>query len=157
MATSCRVTLDDKTLDATCNTRRVVYDKAIYNPGTDEGFYGSRPASERPDRIATARTSSSPSTTWISRSVHACRAGTAACCGITHRLRVSATRAYGLVSQDLAITVADGKPGGFAATYSINGSEKLTRVEADIEYRFIRDMPKWPKELLSDRPRTRLG
>ena len=60
-------------------------------------------------------------------------------------------RAYKPASQDLKITDADGKPGGFTATYSINGEVKLTRVEQDIDYHFIKDMPKWPKELLSDK------
>jgi alpha-D-xyloside xylohydrolase len=66
-------------------------------------------------------------------------------------------KAYGPASRDLKITAADGQPGGFTATYSIKGSDKLTRVEPDIDYRFIRDMPKWPKELLSDKPSNATG
>jgi alpha-D-xyloside xylohydrolase len=56
---------------------------------------------------------------------------------------------YGLASRDLTITDANGKAGGFTATYAIKGEVKLTRVEPDINYQFIRDMPRWPPALLS--------
>jgi alpha-D-xyloside xylohydrolase len=66
-------------------------------------------------------------------------------------------RAYALASKDLKITDADGKPGGFTATYSIKGETKLTRVEPDINYQFIKDIPNWPKELLGDKHSNSTG
>lgn len=58
-------------------------------------------------------------------------------------------RAYAPASQDLTITDADGKPGGFTASYSVKGEVKVTRVEPDINYHFIRDMPRYPAELMT--------
>jgi alpha-D-xyloside xylohydrolase len=66
--------------------------------------------------------------------------------GIT---RIGNPRPYGLVSRDLTVFGADGKPGGFTATYSIGGEKKLVRVENDINYQYIRDRFNWPKELLT--------
>lgn len=54
---------------------------------------------------------------------------------------------YALASRDLKIFDADGKPGGFTAKYYINGELKLTRVEQDIDYQYLDDLPKWPAEL----------
>ena len=54
---------------------------------------------------------------------------------------------YALASRDLKITDANGKPGGFTAKYYVKGELKLTRTEADIDYQFLDDLPKWPAEL----------
>lgn len=54
---------------------------------------------------------------------------------------------YALASRDLKIFDASGKPGGFTAKYYINGELKLTRVEPDIDYQYLDDLPKWPAEL----------
>lgn len=54
---------------------------------------------------------------------------------------------YALASRDLKIFDANGKPGGFTAKYYINGELKLTRVEQDIDYQYLEDLPKWPAEL----------
>ena len=56
---------------------------------------------------------------------------------------------YGLASRDLKIRDAAGKEGGFTARYSIGHVQKLERVEQDINYQYIRDRFKWPKELLT--------
>ena len=55
---------------------------------------------------------------------------------------------YGLASRDLKIRDAAGKEGGFTARYSLDGAQKLERVEKDINYQYIRDRFSWPKELL---------
>ncbi len=56
-------------------------------------------------------------------------------------------RPYALASRDLKLTDAEGKPGGFTATYSVGESAVLTRVEPDINYQFIKDLPGWPEPL----------
>jgi alpha-D-xyloside xylohydrolase len=65
--------------------------------------------------------------------------------GIT---RIGNPKPYGLASRDLTITDAEGKPGGFTATY-VAGEKKLQRVEKDINYQYIRDRFNWPKEMLT--------
>ena len=65
--------------------------------------------------------------------------------GIT---RLGDPKPYGLASRDLKIRDAAGKEGGFTARYSIDGQQKLERVEKDINYQYIRDRFNWPKELL---------
>jgi alpha-D-xyloside xylohydrolase len=65
--------------------------------------------------------------------------------GIT---RIGDPRPYGLASRDLSIADADGKEGGFTATY-VAGDKKLTRVEKDINYQYIRDRFNWPKDMLT--------
>jgi alpha-D-xyloside xylohydrolase len=54
---------------------------------------------------------------------------------------------YALASRDLKIFDASGKPGGFTAKYAVNGQLKLTRVEADVNYQYLKDLPNWPSEL----------
>ncbi|MDI1363696.1 MAG: glycoside hydrolase family 31 protein, partial [bacterium] len=54
---------------------------------------------------------------------------------------------YELASRDLKIFDASGKPGGFTARYYVNGALKLTRVEPDISYRYLKDLRSWPAEL----------
>jgi alpha-D-xyloside xylohydrolase len=65
--------------------------------------------------------------------------------GIT---RIGNPKPYGLASRDLAISDAQGKPGGFTATY-VAGDKKLQRVEKDINYQYIRDRFNWPQEMLT--------
>ncbi|ADG12001.1 glycoside hydrolase family 31 protein [Caulobacter segnis] len=64
--------------------------------------------------------------------------------GIT---RFGDPKPYALASRDLKIFDAAGKPGGFTAKYSVNGQLKLTRVEADVNYQYLKDLPNWPSEL----------
>ena len=54
---------------------------------------------------------------------------------------------YALASRDLKIFDASGKVGGFTARYYVKGELKFTRVEADIDYQYLDDLPKWPKEV----------
>ena len=63
--------------------------------------------------------------------------------------RIGNPKPYALASRDLVIRDASGKEGGFTARYSIKGAVKLERVEPDINYQYIRDRFKWPKELLT--------
>jgi alpha-D-xyloside xylohydrolase len=65
--------------------------------------------------------------------------------GIT---RIGNPKPYGLASRDLTITDAEGKPGGFTATY-VAGEKRLQRIEKDINYQYIRDRFNWPKEMLT--------
>ena len=54
---------------------------------------------------------------------------------------------YDLASRDLKIFDAAGKPGGFTAKYYVGDTLKFTRTEADINYRYLKDLPNWPAEL----------
>ncbi|MCS0580016.1 glycoside hydrolase family 31 protein [Massilia pinisoli] len=55
---------------------------------------------------------------------------------------------YAWLSRDLALTDADGKPGGLTARYYIDGKLALTRQEKDIAYQYLKDVAEhWPKEL----------
>ena len=54
---------------------------------------------------------------------------------------------YDLASRDLKLFDADGKAGGFTAKYYVGDALKFTRVEADINYRYLKDLPNWPAEL----------
>ena len=53
---------------------------------------------------------------------------------------------YDVASRDLKILDASGKPGGFTASYYVGGKLKVSRVEKDIDYRFLKDLPNWPAE-----------
>ncbi|HEU4601805.1 MAG TPA: TIM-barrel domain-containing protein [Steroidobacteraceae bacterium] len=59
-------------------------------------------------------------------------------------------RPYGLVSRDLKVYDATGKAGGFTATYSVAGIQKVQRVEADINYQYIKDLAHRPQEVLGE-------
>lgn len=65
--------------------------------------------------------------------------------GIT---RFGNPRPYAPASRDLMIRGPDGKP-GFAAKYYVGGELKLTRIEADIDYAYLKDQPRLPA-LLKD-------
>jgi alpha-D-xyloside xylohydrolase len=54
---------------------------------------------------------------------------------------------YDLASRDLKIYDASGRPGGFTASYYVGDQLKLTRVEPDINYQFLRDQPRFPAEM----------
>ncbi|HWU81412.1 MAG TPA: TIM-barrel domain-containing protein [Caulobacter sp.] len=54
---------------------------------------------------------------------------------------------YDVASRDLKIFDAAGKAGGFTAKYYLKGELKVTRTEADIDYQYLDDLPKWPAEL----------
>ncbi len=43
---------------------------------------------------------------------------------------------------------ADGKPGGLTASYYVNGKLKLRRDEATIDYKFLKDVKRWPAQLV---------
>lgn len=55
---------------------------------------------------------------------------------------------YAPVSRDLQVLDAQGKPGGFTASYYVNGFLKKTRIEKDINYQFSRDFKDRPAEIL---------
>jgi alpha-D-xyloside xylohydrolase len=128
-----------------------------FNPGTDEGFYGlgqhqNAQMNYNGEDVELAQhnmdiavpfvwSSNNYGVLWDNSSV----------------TRFGNPKPYGLASRDLQIVDADGNPGGFTATYSLNGVEKVKRVEKDINYQFIRDIPQWPKELLSDRHSNSTG
>ncbi|WP_296952930.1 TIM-barrel domain-containing protein [uncultured Massilia sp.] len=55
---------------------------------------------------------------------------------------------YAWLSRDLALSDADGKPGGLTARYYIDGKLALERQEKDIAYQYLKDVAEhWPKEL----------
>jgi alpha-D-xyloside xylohydrolase len=53
---------------------------------------------------------------------------------------------YALASRDLKIFDAAGKAGGFTARYYVGDALKLTRQEADINYQFLADTGKGPRD-----------
>ncbi|HEX2585088.1 MAG TPA: TIM-barrel domain-containing protein [Steroidobacteraceae bacterium] len=55
---------------------------------------------------------------------------------------------YAPVSRDLKVMDASGKPGGFTASYYVNGKLLKTRVEKDINYQFSKDFVNRPVEML---------
>jgi alpha-D-xyloside xylohydrolase len=65
--------------------------------------------------------------------------------GIT---RFGDPKEYQPISKGLTVTDADGKPGGLTARYAVNGETKVTRVEDDVNYQYIRDMKRWPAGLI---------
>jgi alpha-D-xyloside xylohydrolase len=54
---------------------------------------------------------------------------------------------YAPASRDLKLLDADGKAGGLTARYYAGKELKLSRVEADINYQYIKDLAAWPKDL----------
>jgi alpha-D-xyloside xylohydrolase len=56
-------------------------------------------------------------------------------------------RPYGLLSRDLKLYDAEGKPGGLTARYFVGDALKLTRTEPDIDYQYIKDLASWPAEV----------
>src|SRR5688500_7330552 len=100
-----------------------------FNPGTSEGFYGlgqhqNAQMNYNGEDVELAQhnmdiavpfvlSSNNYGVLWDNSSV----------------TRFGNPKPYGLASRDLKITDAEGKPGGFTATYSIKGDVKLTRVE----------------------------
>jgi alpha-D-xyloside xylohydrolase len=123
----------------------------VFNPGTDEAFYGlgqhqnaqlnyngeDVELSQHNMDIAVPFVLSSHNygVLWDTSSI----------------TRFGDPRPYAAASRDLTITDAEGKPGGFTATYRVGDTVKLTRVEPDINYQFIKDKPGWPKELPNNR------
>ncbi len=133
------VTLDGKTFYSI---------RQQFNPGTDEGFYGlgqhqNGQMNYNGEDVELAQHNMDIAVPFVLSSRNY---------GVlwdnTSVTRFGNPRPYGPASRDLEIIDANGKPGGFTTTYSLDG-ETLTRLEPDIDYRFIRDMPKWPRELLS--------
>ena len=61
-------------------------------------------------------------------------------------------RPYALVSRDLKVYDAQGRPGGFSARYYVGDDLKLERIEQDINYQYIKDLAKRPEEMLAPRP-----
>jgi len=57
-------------------------------------------------------------------------------------------RPYGLVSRDLKVYDASGKPGGFTASYYVGDTLKLQRIERDVNYQYIKDLANRPEEML---------
>ncbi len=62
--------------------------------------------------------------------------------------RIGNPKPYGYASRDLKIKDAAGKDGGFTARYSLDGEQKVERVEKDINYHYIKDRSTWPAAML---------
>ncbi|HKE95101.1 MAG TPA: TIM-barrel domain-containing protein [Povalibacter sp.] len=123
----------------------------LFNPGTDEGFYGLGQhqnavmnyngedvelAQHNMDiAVPFVMSTRNYGVLWDTPSI----------------TRFGDPRPYGLASRDLTLYDADGNKGGLTATYSINGVAKVKRVEPDINYHFVRDLANRPQEVLSDR------
>jgi alpha-D-xyloside xylohydrolase len=120
-----------------------------FNPGTDEAFYGSGQHQNAQlnlngEDVELAQHNMDIGVPFI---VSARNYGVLwDNNGIT---RLGNPKLYGLASRDLTIADANGKEGGFTARYSINGEQKLERIEKDINYQYIRDRFNWPKEMLT--------
>jgi alpha-D-xyloside xylohydrolase len=56
-------------------------------------------------------------------------------------------RPYQMIDKQLKLFDANGKPGGFTANYYVNGKLKLSRVESEINYEYIKDLKHWPAQL----------
>ncbi|NHZ36736.1 glycoside hydrolase family 31 protein [Massilia rubra] len=55
---------------------------------------------------------------------------------------------YGPMKRDLKLVDASGKAGGLTARYYVGGKLALTRIETDIDYKYLKDVAEhWPKEL----------
>ncbi|HEY5807831.1 MAG TPA: TIM-barrel domain-containing protein [Povalibacter sp.] len=123
----------------------------LFNPGTDEGFYGLGQhqnavmnyngedvelAQHNMDiAVPFVMSTRNYGVLWDSAAV----------------TRFGDPKPYGLASRDLTLYDVDGKKGGLTATYSINGAVKVKRVEPDINYQFIKDLANRPQEVLSDK------
>ena len=64
--------------------------------------------------------------------------------GIT---RVGNPKAYQPINESLTLYDAEGKEGGLTARYLIGDEEKLTVLEPDLNYQYLKDQPSWPKEV----------
>lgn len=53
-------------------------------------------------------------------------------------------RPYQMIDKQLKLFDADGKPGGFTANYYVDGKLKLSRVEPEVNYQYIKDLKRWP-------------
>jgi alpha-D-xyloside xylohydrolase len=58
-------------------------------------------------------------------------------------------RPYAPVSRDLRVYDAKGRAGGFTAKYFVDGKLKVERTEPDIDYQYMKDLGKRPKEILA--------
>jgi alpha-D-xyloside xylohydrolase len=65
--------------------------------------------------------------------------------GIT---RFGDPREYRAISTEFKLTDADGRAGGLTARYALNGQMKVTRVESDVNYQYIKDLTNWPAALM---------
>jgi alpha-D-xyloside xylohydrolase len=119
----------------------------VFNPGTDEAFYGlgqhqNAQMNYNGEDVELAQHNMDIAVPFVlSSRRYAVLWDTAS---IT---RFGNARPYALASRDLQIGDAEGKPGGFTAEYRVGGELKLRRVEADINYQFIKDKSGWPAEL----------
>ena len=120
----------------------------VFNPGTDEAFYGlgqhqNAQMNYNGEDVELAQhnmdiavpfvlSSRNYGVLWDSNSI----------------TRFGNPRVYGLASRDLTLYDADGKKGGLTASYFIDGALKVKRVEKDVNYQFIRDLAAWPQQLL---------
>ncbi|MEP6898486.1 MAG: TIM-barrel domain-containing protein [Rhodanobacter sp.] len=55
-------------------------------------------------------------------------------------------RPYQMIDKQLKLFDADGKPGGFTANYYVDGKLKLSRVEPEVNYQYIKDLKHWPDQ-----------
>ena len=123
----------------------------LFNPGTDEAFYGlgqhqNAQMNYNGEDVELAQhnmdiavpfvlSSRNYGVLWDSNSI----------------TRFGNPRVYGLASRDLTLYDAEGNKGGLTASYFINGQLKVKRSETDINYQFLKDLPAWPEEVLSDK------
>ncbi len=56
---------------------------------------------------------------------------------------------YALVSRDLQVLDANGRPGGFTANYYVDGKLTISRVEKDINYQYLKDFLNRPPQMLN--------
>jgi len=56
------------------------------------------------------------------------------------------------LQESLVVYDAKGKPGGFTATYSIDGKRKVQRREAEINYQYIKDLVAFPEQAKNKAP-----
>jgi alpha-D-xyloside xylohydrolase len=123
----------------------------LFNPGTDEAFYGlgqhqNAQMNYNGEDVELAQHNMDIGVPFVMSSRNYGVLWDTA--SIT---RFGNPRPYALASRDLKLSDVDGKEGGLTATYTVNGQQKVKRREPDINYQFIKDLPEYPPEVLSDK------
>ncbi|HVO07989.1 MAG TPA: TIM-barrel domain-containing protein [Burkholderiaceae bacterium] len=134
----------------TVDGHRYVAVRQLFNPGTDEAFYGLGQhqnaeldlngrdvelAQHNMDvAVPFVLSSRNYGVLWDNNSI----------------TRFGNPRPYGLASRDLKLLDARGRPGGLTARYFLGGKLAVERVEPDIDYQYFRDLPRRPPEVLAD-------
>src|SRR5690625_153160 len=60
-------------------------------------------------------------------------------------------RPYQPIDKTLKLFDADGKPGGLTASYYVDGKLELRRDELTIDYKFLKDVKRWPAKLTNSK------